>query len=123
MGSAGKSSTHNTIGCGGTGNCGIGINNLAGRLIVDGLDVEAYNFGLSQNVSISGNVSVYRNVQQNSNNCTAAIQLVSTNTPGNILFENVATGCPITIQNGQSGGTNFTGNIVKPITCVSGACS
>jgi hypothetical protein len=114
---------HSTIGCGGAGGCATAISNSAGRLIVDGLDVEAFVTGLQQNVTVSGNNSVYRNVQQNSNNCTAAIQLVSTNTPGNILFENVATGCPITIQNGQSGGTNFTGNIVKQITCVSGACS
>jgi hypothetical protein len=114
---------HSVMGCGGAGGCALGIQNLAGRLIADGLDVEAFVTGLTQNVTIGGNNSVYRNVQQNSNSCTQAIQLLSTNTPGNILFENIATGCPITITNGQSGGTNFTGNVVKQITCVSGACS
>lgn len=114
---------HSTIGCAGTG-CSTAINHTNGRLIVDGLDVENFNFGLIQNVSTSGNVSAYRNVQQNSNNCTAAVQLANTNTAGNILFENVATACPVTIQNGQSGGINFTGTtIVKQITCVSGACN
>jgi hypothetical protein len=114
---------HSEAACGGAGNCGTAIQHSAGRLIVDGLDVEAFNFGLIQNFTISGNQSVYKNVQQNSNQCTAAILLQSANTPGNILFENVATGCPTTISNGQAGGTSFTGNIMKPITCVSGACS
>jgi hypothetical protein len=112
---------HSVIGC--VSGCTVAISHLAGRLVVDGLDVEAFVTGLSQNVSIGGNNSVYRNVQQNSNNCTQAIQLVNTNTSGNILFENVATGCPTTISNGQSGGVSFTTNIVKQITCVSGACS
>ncbi|WLA53191.1 hypothetical protein [Bradyrhizobium diazoefficiens] len=107
----------------GAGGSPLAIKHTNGRLIVDGLDIEAYVVGLSQNVSTSGNNSVYRNVQQNSNSCTTAIQLLSANTPGNILFENVATACPTTIVNGQSGGTSFTGNIVKPITCVSGACN
>ncbi|MCK1337295.1 hypothetical protein IVB38_14970 [Bradyrhizobium sp. 38] len=49
--------------------------------------------------------------------------LLSGNVPGNIIFENIATSCPITILNGQPGGSNFTGNVVKQITCVSGACS
>jgi hypothetical protein len=87
------------------------------------MDFEGTTFALVQNVGTSGNISVFRNVQQNSTNCTAVIQLTSGNTAGNILFENVATSCPLTIQNVQSGGSNFTGNIVKPITCVSGACS
>jgi hypothetical protein len=105
---------------GGALNC---VTNSAGRLIVDTLDVEGYNFGLVQNVTVSGNNGVFRNVQQNSASCTAVIQLANTNTTGNMLFENVATSCSTTIQNGQPGGSNFTGNIVKPITCVSGACS
>jgi hypothetical protein len=114
--------SHSVIGCTGTG-CSTGIENFNGRLIVDGLELENYAFGLIQNVSTSGNISIYRNVQQNSNNCTGAIALTVGNTPGNILLENIADTCPVTISNGQSGGTNFTGNIVKPITCVSGACN
>jgi hypothetical protein len=111
------------IGCNGTG-CALGISHLNGRLIVDGLDMENFATGLQQNVSTAGNLSVYKNVQQNSNNCTQAIALVLGNTGGNIMFENVATTCPKTILNGQSGGTDFTGNIVKPIICPgSGACS
>lgn len=107
----------------GAGSSGTAIQMLAGRMIVDGLDVESYGTGLLMNNSTSGNNSVYRNVQQQSNNCTQAITLQNTNTPGNILLENVATTCPTTILNGQSTGTNFTGNILKQITCVSGACS
>lgn len=62
-------------------------------------------------------------MQQSSNSCAEAILLLSGNVPGNIIFENIATSCPITILNGQPGGSNFTGNVVKQITCVSGACS
>lgn len=114
---------HSVIGCGGTGGCFTAISHAAGRLVVDGLDVEAYATGLLQNVSIAGNQSVYRNVQQNSNNCSQAISLASTNTPGNILFENVATSCPVTILNGQSTGINFTSPIRGPLMCISGACA
>lgn len=101
----------------------IGILNSAGRLIVDGLDIEGYTTGLQQNVTAATNNSVYRNVQESSNLCSQAITLVNGNVPGNILFENIVTGCPITINNGQPGGSNFTTNIVKQITCVAGACS
>jgi hypothetical protein len=57
--------------------------------------------------------------------CTGVIQLDGSNTPGNTVIEMTpASGsCTNTISNGQSGGTSFTGNAVKPITCVSGACS
>lgn len=97
----------------------VGISNLNGRLLVDGLDIEGFGQGLVQNVGNVGNVSVYRNVQQNSNNCVAAISLLSGNVPGNILFENVISTCPVTINNGQTSGVSFTGNIIKPITCPS----
>ncbi|WP_368507893.1 hypothetical protein [Bradyrhizobium lupini] len=110
--------------CGGTGiNCPIAITHSNGRLIAENLDIEGFAFALSQNVGTSGNLSIFKNVQQNSTSCTAVIQITAGNTAGNILFENVATSCPLTIQNNQSGGSNFTGNILKPITCVSGACS
>lgn len=108
----------------GGGGSAIAISNKNGRLVTDGIiDIEAYVTGLQQNVSTSGNNSEYRNVQQNSNNCAQAITLVSTNTPGNITFQNVSTACPKTILNGQSGGTDFTGNIRGPTMCVSGACN
>jgi hypothetical protein len=99
------------------------IQHGGGRLIASGIDIEGFVIGLQMNNAISGNISSYKNVQEQSGSCSEAIQLASGNVPGNILFENIATGCPITIQNGQSGGTNFTGNIVKQITCVSGACN
>lgn len=114
---------HSNIGCAGTGGCVLALSNIAGRLTVDGLDIEAFITGLNQNVTIAGNNSVYRNVQQNSNNCTQAITLINGNIPGNILFENVATGCPTTISNGQPGGASFTGNVRGPTMCVAGACA
>jgi hypothetical protein len=111
------------VGCGGAGGCALAIQNLAGRLIVDSIDIEAYVTGLQQNVSIGGDNSVYRNVQQNSNNCSQAISLQPTNVPGNILFENVSSSCPIIINNGQSGGANFMTRIRGPLMCISGACA
>ncbi len=113
---------HSVIGC--VSGCSLAINHLAGRLIVDGLDVEAFVTGLQQNVTVAGNQSVYRNVQQNSNNCTQAISLITGNIAGNILFENVQTGCPKVILNGQSGGTDYNSTIRGPLMCVSaGACT
>lgn len=115
---------HSNIGCAGTGACTLAMGHTAGRLMVDGLDIEAFGTGLSQSVTIAGNQSVYRNVQQNSNNCTQAIQLVPGNIAGNILFENVATGCPKVILNGQSGGTDYNGTIRGALMCASaGACT
>jgi hypothetical protein len=58
--------------------------------------------------------------------CTGVIQLDSTNTPGNLLISRVMIGsCSQTLTNGQSGGTSIPNGvpIVKPITCVSGACT
>ncbi len=56
--------------------------------------------------------------------CTGNIILVAANTPGNTIMSMVPAGsCANTIQNAQSGGINFTGNIVKQMTCVSPTCS
>jgi hypothetical protein len=112
------------IACAGAGNCQTAILHQNGRLLVDGLDIEAFQTGLVQNVSTANNNSVYRNVQQNSNNCVQAAQLASTNTPGNLLLENVSTGCPLGISNGQSGGTNYSSGVIRgALMCVSGACA
>ncbi len=114
---------HSVAGCGGLGGCTLAINHLAGRLSVNGLDIEAFVTGLNQNVSVSGNTSTYENVQQNSNNCTQAITLQSTNTPGNIVLKNVATGCPLVINNGQAGGANYNSTIRGSLMCVGNPCA
>jgi hypothetical protein len=117
------SSTHfglreSTIGCGGTG-CpsatAIAIN--SGRMVVNTLDVEQFGTGLLMNNATAGNTSIYQNVQQNSNSCTQAITLSGTNIPSNTVFLNVATGCPKTILNGQTGGTDYTGTIRGALMC------
>ncbi|UPJ69880.1 hypothetical protein [Bradyrhizobium sp. 187] len=99
------------------------INNSGGRLIADGIDIEGYGTGLQYQVTTSGVIGSYKNVQEQSGSCSQAIQLTASNLPGNLVIENISTGCPVTVLNQQSGGTNFTGNIVKQITCVSGACN
>ncbi|MCK1578564.1 hypothetical protein IVB03_02940 [Bradyrhizobium sp. 168] len=106
-----------------TGTSSLAINNAGGRLVADGIDIEGYITGLQQNVTTGGVISSFKNVQQQSAGCSQAITLVSGNVPGNIIFENISTSCPVTITNGQPGGSSFTGNVVKQITCVSGACS
>lgn len=99
------------------------IQNLNGRLIASGIDIEGYVIGLDQNVTTAGNISSYKNVQEQSGGCTAAIKLESTNAANNILIENIATGCPTTVQNVPSG-VNTTGNILKQVLCpAAGACS
>jgi hypothetical protein len=110
--------TRSVIGCAGTG-CpsATAIAVTSGRLVVDTLDVEQFGTGLLMNNSTAGNQSVYRNVQQNSNSCTQAISLSGTNIASNTLFENVSTACPKTIQNGQTGGVDYTGTIRGPMMC------
>lgn len=105
---------------GGAANC---INHLNGRLVVDGLDVEGYANGLFHQVTTVGNISSYKNVQENATSCTSAITLASGNIGGNIILENIATGCPTTVLNGQSGGSSYVGNIRGPTMCVTGACA
>jgi hypothetical protein len=123
-----SSSTHHILtnivfGCPG-GCTGSAIVNRAGRLIATGIDHEEFATGLTQAVSIAGNISSYKNVQgSTSSHCSSAITLTASNTPGNILLENVSTSCLATVTNGQSGGLNFNGIIAKQITYVSGACS
>lgn len=106
-----------------TGTSALAILHQAGRLVVNGFDIEGYTIGLQQQVTSGNTVSSYKNVQESSGSCAAAITLSAGNIPGNIIFENVVTGCPITINNGQTGGANFNSQIVKQIICVSGPCS
>lgn len=106
-----------------TANAATGIRNISGRLVADGIDVEGYGIGLIQNVTSGGIISSYKNVQHQSAGCSAAIQLASTNLPGNLIMENISTGCPITVQNAQSGGANWTSNVRGAMMCVSGACA
>lgn len=105
---------------GGASNC---IRNDLGKLVVDTLDIEGFVTGLYQNVSNPGDQGVFRNVQQNSSSCAQVITLTGTNIPGNIMFENVISACAKMINNGQSGGVNWTSNIRGPLMCVSGACA
>lgn len=106
---------------GGAANC---VNHQNGRLYVNVLDIEGFVLGVVQNVATVGNNSVIENVQQNgTGGCSAVVQLANTNVAGNITFQNIAHSCPMTIQNGQSGGANFVPNIRGPTMCVSGACA
>src|SRR5213078_4090852 len=113
---------YSTYGCTGTG-CATAIQNANGRLMVDGMDIENVATGLLHSVTTGNNNGVYRNVQQNSNHCTQAIFL-NGSTGGNLIMENVSTGCPLGILNGQSGGTNFGSGVIRgALMCVSGACA
>lgn len=99
------------------------ITNNGGRLVVDGLDIEGYGIGLQYQVATAGLIGSYKNIQEQAGSCTAAIQLTPANLAGNLVIENVSTGCPITVLNQQGGGVNWVGNIRGPTMCVAGACA
>lgn len=106
---------------GGAQNC---IRNDAGKLIVDGLDIEGFVTGLRNNVTLATDMGAFRNVQQNSSSCSQVIQLINGNAPGNLLMENVISACGVMILNGQGGtGVNWTSNIRGPLMCVGNTCA
>jgi len=110
--------------CGsGPAGAAICIQNLSGRLIARDIDIEGYVIGLQQNVTISGLISSYKNIQEQAASCTAAIQLVNGNIPNNLIIENLSTGCPVTVQNNQPGGVNWASNVRGPMMCPGGACT
>jgi hypothetical protein len=114
---------YSTYGCNGTG-CTLAIQVLNGRLVADGLDIENVATGLQHNVTTSNNNGVYKNVQQNSNHCTQAIQLIIGNLAGNLIMENVSTGCPTGITNGQAGGANYASGVIRgALMCVGNPCA
>lgn len=84
---------------------------------------------VSNSASINDGMIQLNNINAGSGSpaptCTGVVQLSGTNTPGNAIMSMIpqAGSCANTIQNGQSGGTNFPGSVTKQITCVSGACS
>jgi hypothetical protein len=92
-------------------------------LIARDIDIEGYVIGLQQNVTISGLISSYKNIQEQAASCTAAIQLVNGNIPNNLIIENLSTGCPVTVQNNQPGGVNWASNVRGPMMCPGGACT
>lgn len=116
---------------GGTYQTSSGITIYGGFVQVEGGHAEEMPTGIevANGATIASGMTWIKNFNASSNSpaptCTGVIQLDVNNTPGNTVVEMVpASGsCTNTINNGQSGGTSYTGNVTKPMTCVSGACS
>lgn len=116
---------------GGTYQTTSGIQINGGVTTILGAHCESMPVCIEVNVGVTGNAEVMwlQNINAGSGapapTCTGVIQLTGINVPGNTVVSQIPTNgsCTSTIQNGQVGGTNFSGQIAKPITCVSGACT
>ena len=116
--------TDYTVGCGVPCNSSSAVTTTAGRLALARMDCERFVTCVVHNVSNGDNGVIRDAISSPNPPCDQFAALLFTNTPGNLMFENIQGSCTHTILNGQPSGVNFNGSIQKPITCgVGGTCN